>query len=84
MISSRRKQTDQERMLVGQYTADVAQYDADVKYAQAQLDYATIGHRSTAASASATSIPEISSARATYTTMVTVVQLRPISVLITL
>ena len=36
------KQTDQERMLVGQYTADIAQYDAEIKYAQAQLDYATI------------------------------------------
>src|SRR4029078_324245 len=36
------KQTDQQRMLVGQYGAEVAQYEAEMKFAQARLDYATI------------------------------------------
>ena len=71
-------------MLVGQYTAEVAQYDAEMKFAQAQLDYATIRLPSTAASAFAQSIPAISFVLARTTTMVTVVQLKPISVLITL
>jgi len=36
------KQADQERMLVGQYTADIAQYEADIKYWQAELAYTNI------------------------------------------
>jgi multidrug efflux system membrane fusion protein len=78
------KQTDQERMLVGQYTADVAQYDADVKYAQAQLDYATIRSPINGRISIRNVDPGNLIRAGQYTTMVTVVQLRPISVLITL
>lgn len=78
------KQTDNERMLVGQYTADVAQYDAEVKFAQAQLDYATIRSPINGRISIRNVDPGNLIRAGQYTTMVTVVQLKPISVLITL
>jgi multidrug efflux system membrane fusion protein len=78
------KQTDQERMLVGQYTAEIAQYDADIKYAQAQLDYATIRSPINGRIGIRQIDPGNLVRAQDNATIVTVVQLHPISVIITL
>jgi membrane fusion protein, multidrug efflux system len=78
------KQTDAERMLVGQYTAEIAQYDADIKYAQAQLDYATIRSTINGRIGIRQVDPGNLIRAQDNLTMVTVVQLQPISVIITL
>ena len=78
------KQADQERMLVGQYTADVAQYDAQEKYEQALLDYATIRSPINGRISIRNVDPGNLIRAGQYTTLATVVQLKPISVLINL
>jgi len=77
------KQTDQERMLVGQYTADIAQYDADIKYWQAELDYTTIRSPINGRIGIRNVDPGNLIRAQDNTTLVTVVQLQPISVIIT-
>jgi multidrug efflux system membrane fusion protein len=76
------KQTDQDKMLVGQYTADLAQAEADIAYAQTQLDYTVI--RSPVNGM--IGIRNVDSGNliraADNTTLVTVVQLEPISVIV--
>lgn len=78
------KQTDAERMLVGQYTAELAQYDAEIKYAQAQLDYATIRSTINGRIGIRQVDPGNLIRAQDNVTMVTVVQLQPISVIITI
>jgi len=80
---SSQKQTDQQRMLVGQYTADIAQYDADIKYAQAQLDYSTIRSPINGRIGIRKVDPGNLVRAADNATLVTIVQLQPISVIIT-
>jgi multidrug efflux system membrane fusion protein len=77
------KQTDQERMLVGQYTAEIAQYDADIKFAQAQLDYATIRSPINGRIGIRAVDPGNLVRGGENITLVTIVQLQPISVIIT-
>lgn len=77
------KQTDRDQMLVEQYSADVAQYDAEIKYAQAQLDYATIRSPINGRIGIRNVDPGNLIRAADNTTLVTVVQLQPISVIIT-
>lgn len=77
------KQTDRDQMLVDQYSADVAQYDAEIKYAQAQLDYATIRSPINGRIGIRNVDPGNLIRAADNTTLVTVVQLQPISVIIT-
>jgi len=77
------KQTDQERMLVGQYTADIAQYDADIKYWQAEVDYTTIRSPINGTIGIRKVDPGNLIRAQDNTTLVTVVQLQPISVIIT-
>jgi membrane fusion protein, multidrug efflux system len=77
------KQTDQERMLVGQYTAEVAQYEAEMKYAQARLDYATIKSPINGRISIRAVDPGNLVRAGQETTLATVVQLKPISALIT-
>jgi multidrug efflux system membrane fusion protein len=77
------KQTDQQRMLVGQYSAEVAQYEAEMKFAQARLDYATIKSPINGR-ISIRAVDPGNLVRADQETILaTVVQLKPISVLIT-
>jgi multidrug efflux system membrane fusion protein len=80
---STQKQTDHQRMMVGQYTADIAQYDADIKYAQAQLGYATIRSPINGRIGIRKVDPGNLIRAADNSTLVTVVQLQPISVIIT-
>jgi membrane fusion protein, multidrug efflux system len=77
------KQTDRDQMLVEQYSADVAQYDAEIKYAQAQLDYATIRSPINGRIGIRNVDPGNLIRAADNATLVTVVQLQPISVIIT-
>ena len=77
------KQTDQERMLVGQYSAEVAQYEAEMKYAQARLDYATIKSPINGRISIRSVDPGNLVRAGQETILATVVQLKPISVLIT-
>jgi multidrug efflux system membrane fusion protein len=77
------KQTDQQRMLVGQYRAEVAQYEAEMKFAQARLDYATIKSPINGRISIRAVDPGNLVRAGQETTLATVVQLRPISVLIT-
>ncbi|MGO9698662.1 MAG: efflux RND transporter periplasmic adaptor subunit [Xanthobacteraceae bacterium] len=78
------KQTDQERMLVGQYTADIAQYDADIKYWQAELAYTNIRSPINGRIGIRNVDPgNLIRAQDNNTTLVTLVQLQPISVIIT-
>jgi multidrug efflux system membrane fusion protein len=77
------KQADQERMLVGQYTAEIAQYDADIKFAQAQLDYATIRSPINGRIGIRAVDPGNLVRSGENITLVTIVQLQPISVIIT-
>jgi membrane fusion protein, multidrug efflux system len=77
------KQTDQERMLVGQYRAEVAQYEAEMKFAQARLDYATIKSPINGRISIRAVDPGNLVRAGQETTLATVVQLKPISVLIT-
>ena len=71
-------------MLVGQYTAEIAQYEAEMKFAQAQLDYATIRSPINGRiSIRAVDPGNLVRAGGENITLVTVVQLKPISVLIT-
>jgi membrane fusion protein, multidrug efflux system len=80
---STQKTTDQQRMLVGQYTADIAQYNADLKYAQAELSYATIRSPINGRIGIRKVDPGNLIRAADNTTLVTIVQLQPISVIIT-
>jgi membrane fusion protein, multidrug efflux system len=80
---STQKQTDQQRMLVGQYTAEIAQYEADIKYAQAQLSYATIRSPVNGRIGIRKVDPGNLVRAADNATLVTIVQLQPISVIIT-
>jgi len=77
------KQTDQERMLVGQYTADIAQYDADIKYWQAELAYTNIRSPINGRIGIRNVDPGNLIRAQDNTTLVTLVQLQPISVIIT-
>jgi multidrug efflux system membrane fusion protein len=78
------KQADQERMLVGQYTADIAQYDADIKYWQAQVGYTTIRSPINGRIGIRKVDPGNLIRAQDNVTIVTVIQLQPISVIITL
>jgi membrane fusion protein, multidrug efflux system len=80
---STQKQTDQERMLVGQYTADIAQYDADIKYWQAQLDFTNIRSPINGRIGIRNVDPGNLILAKDNMTMVTVIQLQPIYVIIT-
>jgi multidrug efflux system membrane fusion protein len=77
------KQTDTDRMLVGQYTADIAQYDANIKYAQAQLGFTTIRSPISGRIGIRNVDPGNLILATDNTTLVTVVQLQPISVIVT-
>ena len=77
------KQTDQERMLVGQYTADIAQSEADMKFAQAQLNYATIRSPINGRIGIRNVDPGNLIRAQDNATLVTIMQLQPISVIIT-
>ncbi len=77
------KQTDQERMLVGQYTADIAQYDADIKYWQAELAYTNIRSPINGRIGIRNVDPGNLIRAQDNVTLVTLVQLQPISVIIT-
>jgi membrane fusion protein, multidrug efflux system len=77
------KQTDGETALVGQYTADIAEADAQIKFAQNQLDNTIIR----SAIDGRTGIRHVDPGNfirvADNTNIVTVVQTKPISVIIT-
>lgn len=77
------KQTDQEKMFVGQYTADIAQYDADIKYWQAELAYTNIRSPINGRIGIRNVDPGNLIRAQDNTTLVTLVQLQPISVIIT-
>lgn len=77
------KQTDQERMLVGQYTADIAQYEADIKYWQAELAYTNIRSPINGRIGIRNVDPGNLIRAQDNATLVTLVQLQPISVIIT-
>lgn len=76
------KQADQERMLVGQYTADIAQYDADIKYWQAEVAYTNIRSPINGRIGIRNVDPGNLIRAQDNTTLVTLVQLQPISVII--
>jgi multidrug efflux system membrane fusion protein len=78
------KQTDRTRMEVGQYTAEIAQAEAAIKYAQAQLDFATIRSPINGRIGIRKVDPGNLIRAADNKTIVTIVQLQPISVIITL
>lgn len=78
------KQTDQDKMLVGQYTADIAQYDADIKFAQTELAYTVIRSPINGMIGIRSVDPGNLIRAADNTTLVTVVQLQPISVIVTM
>jgi multidrug efflux system membrane fusion protein len=80
---STQKQTDQEQMLVGQYTADIAQYDADIKYWQAEVDYTNIRSPINGRIGVRKIDPGNLIRAQDNATIVTVIQLQPISVIIT-
>ncbi len=77
------KQTDGETALVGQYTADIAEADAQIKFAQNQLDNtiirSPINGRTGIRHVDAGNLIRV----ADNTNIVTVVQTKPISVIIT-
>ncbi len=77
------KQTDAETALVGQYTADIAEADAQIKFAQNQLDNTVIRSPINGR----TGIRHVDAGNliraADNTNIVTVVQTKPISVIIT-
>ena len=77
------KQADQERMLVGQYTADLAQYEADIKYWQAELAYTDIRSPINGRIGIRNVDPGNLIRAQDNATLVTLVQLQPISVIIT-
>ena len=77
------KQADQERMLVGQYTADIAQYEADIKYWQAELAYTNIRSPINGRIGIRNVDPGNLIRAQDNSTLVTLVQLQPISVIIT-
>lgn len=77
------KQTDAETALVGQYTADIAEAEAQIKFAQTQLNSTTI----TSSINGRTGIRHVDAGNlvraADNVTIVTVVQTKPIQVIIT-
>jgi multidrug efflux system membrane fusion protein len=77
------KQADQDRMLVGQYTADIAQYEADIKYWQAQVAYTNIRSPINGRIGIRKVDPGNLVRAQDNTALVTLVQLQPISVIIT-
>lgn len=77
------KQTDQERMLVGQYTADLAQYEADIKYWEAEVAYTNIRSPINGRIGIRNVDPGNLVRAQDNTNLVTLVQLQPISVIIT-
>jgi multidrug efflux system membrane fusion protein len=78
------KETDRTKMLVEQFTAEIAQYDADIKYAQTQLNFATIRSPINGRIGIRKVDPGNFIRVADNKTIVTIVQLQPISVIITL
>lgn len=79
---STQKQTDQTRMRVGQYTADIAQYEAEAKYWQAEVDFTTIRSPINGRIGIRNVDPGNLIRAYENTTLVTIVQLQPISVII--
>jgi len=77
------KQADQDRMLVGQYTADIAQYEADIKYREAQLAYTNIRSPINGRIGVRKVDPGNLIRAQDNIDLVTLVQLQPISVIIT-
>jgi membrane fusion protein, multidrug efflux system len=77
------KQTDEQTALVGQYTAEIAQYDGQIKYAQAQLDFATIRSPINGRTGIRKVDPGNLIRSADNTNIVTITQLQPIYVIIT-
>jgi multidrug efflux system membrane fusion protein len=80
---STQKQNDEQRMLVARYTAEIAQYDADIKYWQAQVDYTTIRSPINGRIGIRNVDPGNLIRAQENKTLVTVVQLQPVSVIIT-
>jgi membrane fusion protein, multidrug efflux system len=77
------KQTDADAELVGQYTADIAQYDAEIKYAQWELDNTVIRSQINGRTGIRHVDPGNLIRAADNTNLVTVVQIQPIYVIIT-
>jgi multidrug efflux system membrane fusion protein len=75
---------DEQAMLVAQYTAEIAQYEGKIRYAQAQLDYATIRAPINGRTGIRNVDPGNLIRAADNTTIVTVDQLQPIWVIISL
>jgi multidrug efflux system membrane fusion protein len=78
------RQTDATRALVGQYTAEIAQYEGQIKYAKTQLEYTTIRSPINGRTGIRKVDPGNLIRAADNATIVTIVQLQPIWVIITL
>ena len=77
------KQTDEQIALVGQYTAEIAQFEGQIKYAQTQLDFATIRSPINGRTGIRKVDPGNLIRAGDNTTIVTITQLQPIYVIIT-
>jgi len=80
---STQKMADQQRMLVGQYSAEIAQYEAEMKYWQAEVDYTNIRSPINGRIGIRNVDPGNLIRAQDNITIVTIVQLQPISVIIT-
>jgi len=78
------KAIDTATAAVGRYTAEVAQYDGQIKYAQAQLDFATIRSPINGRTGIRNVDPGNLIRAGAHTNIVTIVQLQPIWVVISL
>jgi multidrug efflux system membrane fusion protein len=78
------KATDRTKMEVAQYTAEIVQHEGQIKYAQALLDYSTIRSPINGRIGIRKVDPGNLIRAADNLTIATVVQLQPISVIITL
>jgi membrane fusion protein, multidrug efflux system len=76
------KQTDEESALVGKFTADVAEAEAQIKFAQVELDHTIIRSSIDGRTGIRHVDPGNYVRAANNTNIVTVVQLQPISVLV--
>ncbi len=80
---STQKTTDEERMRVGQYTADIAQYQAEMDYWQAEINYTNIRSPVNGRIGIRNVDPGNLILPAENLNMVTIIQLQPIYVIIT-
>jgi len=81
---STQKAIDAATAQVGLYTAEIAQYEGQIKYAQAQLDFATIRSPINGRTGIRNVDPGNLIRTGSHTNIVTVVQLQPIYVIISL